>query len=154
MMEIAKKFGLNSCAARRVNTNLVGIRIRSTTGPVPVARCARKTESGENSTHDMALRSISRLAGSSNATSFITNSITASASRRNMVICQLGLSSNIIGCGSYLSGAITSSPRWRGGGRLQRLAVCKDPQQQQDIPRVMEIAKKIGLEILPPPGAK
>jgi hypothetical protein len=28
-----------------------------------------------------------------------------------------------------------------------------DPQQQQDIPRVMEIAKKIGLEFLPPPGA-
>ena len=27
------------------------------------------------------------------------------------------------------------------------------PQQQQDIPRVMEIAKKYGLEILPPPGA-
>jgi hypothetical protein len=27
------------------------------------------------------------------------------------------------------------------------------PQQPQDIPRVMEIAKKIGLEILPPPGA-
>ena len=27
------------------------------------------------------------------------------------------------------------------------------PQQQQDIPRVMEIAKKFGLEILPPPGA-
>lgn len=26
------------------------------------------------------------------------------------------------------------------------------PQQQQDIPRVMEIAKKYGLEILPPPG--
>ena len=26
------------------------------------------------------------------------------------------------------------------------------PQQQQDIPRVMEIAKKFGLEILPPPG--
>src|SRR5213083_882629 len=28
------------------------------------------------------------------------------------------------------------------------------PQQQQDIPRVMEIAKKFGLQILPPPGAK
>jgi quercetin dioxygenase-like cupin family protein len=28
------------------------------------------------------------------------------------------------------------------------------PQQQQDIPRVMEIAKKFGLEILPPPGVK
>jgi quercetin dioxygenase-like cupin family protein len=27
------------------------------------------------------------------------------------------------------------------------------PQQQADIPRVMEIAKKFGLEILPPPGA-
>jgi hypothetical protein len=27
------------------------------------------------------------------------------------------------------------------------------PQQQQDIPRVMEIAKKFALEILPPPGA-
>jgi hypothetical protein len=34
-----------------------------------------------------------------------------------------------------------------GGGRLQR------PQQQQDIPRVMEMAKKFGLEFLPPPGA-
>ena len=27
------------------------------------------------------------------------------------------------------------------------------PQQQQDIPRVMEIAKRYGLEILPPLGA-
>jgi hypothetical protein len=27
------------------------------------------------------------------------------------------------------------------------------PPQQQDIPRVMEIAKKFRLEILPPPGA-
>ncbi len=27
------------------------------------------------------------------------------------------------------------------------------PQQQQDIPHVLEIAKKFGLEILPPPGA-
>jgi quercetin dioxygenase-like cupin family protein len=27
------------------------------------------------------------------------------------------------------------------------------PQQQQDIPRVLEIAKKFGLEILPPPAA-
>jgi quercetin dioxygenase-like cupin family protein len=27
------------------------------------------------------------------------------------------------------------------------------PQQQQEIPRVMEIATKFGLEILPPPGA-
>ena len=27
------------------------------------------------------------------------------------------------------------------------------PQQQQDIPAVMEVAKKFGLEILPPPGA-
>jgi hypothetical protein len=32
------------------------------------------------------------------------------------------------------------------------VAVCKDPQQQQDIPRVMEIAKKFGLEFLPPPA--
>ena len=27
------------------------------------------------------------------------------------------------------------------------------PERQQDIPRVLEIAKKFGLEILPPPGA-
>jgi hypothetical protein len=27
------------------------------------------------------------------------------------------------------------------------------PQQPQDIPRGMEIAKKFGLEFLPPPGA-
>jgi quercetin dioxygenase-like cupin family protein len=27
-----------------------------------------------------------------------------------------------------------------------------NPQQQQDIPRVIEIAKKFGLEFLPPPG--
>lgn len=27
------------------------------------------------------------------------------------------------------------------------------PQQQQDIPRVIEVAKKFGLEFLPPPGA-
>jgi quercetin dioxygenase-like cupin family protein len=27
------------------------------------------------------------------------------------------------------------------------------PQQQQDIPRVMEVAKKYGLEILPPPAS-
>lgn len=27
------------------------------------------------------------------------------------------------------------------------------PQEQQDIPRVMEIATKFGLEIMPPPGA-
>lgn len=27
------------------------------------------------------------------------------------------------------------------------------PQQQQEIPRLMEIAQKFGLEILPPPGA-
>jgi hypothetical protein len=27
------------------------------------------------------------------------------------------------------------------------------PQPQQDIPRMMEVAKKFGLEILPPPGA-
>jgi hypothetical protein len=33
-----------------------------------------------------------------------------------------------------------------GGGRLQR------PQQPQDIPRGMEMAEKIGLEFLPPPG--
>ena len=33
------------------------------------------------------------------------------------------------------------------------VAVCKDPQQPQGIPRGMEIAKKFGLEILPPPGA-
>lgn len=26
------------------------------------------------------------------------------------------------------------------------------PQEQQDIPRVLEIAKRYGLEILPPPG--
>ncbi len=28
-----------------------------------------------------------------------------------------------------------------------------NPQQQQDIPRVLEIGKKYGLEFLPPPGA-
>jgi len=28
-----------------------------------------------------------------------------------------------------------------------------NPQQQQDIPRVIEVGKKYGLEILPPPGA-
>jgi hypothetical protein len=33
------------------------------------------------------------------------------------------------------------------------MAVCKGPQQQQDIPRVMAIGKKYGLEILPSPGA-
>jgi mannose-6-phosphate isomerase-like protein (cupin superfamily) len=33
------------------------------------------------------------------------------------------------------------------------VAVCKDPRQPQDVPRMMEIAKKSGLEILPPPGA-
>ena len=33
------------------------------------------------------------------------------------------------------------------------VAVCQDPQQPQDIPRVLEITKKFGLEILPPPGA-
>jgi hypothetical protein len=27
------------------------------------------------------------------------------------------------------------------------------PEQQQDIPRVMEIGRNYGLEILPPPGA-
>jgi len=51
-----------------------------------------------------------------------------------------------------LGGALTSSPRCRSGGRLQRLAVCKNPQQPQDIPRVMEIAKKFGLEFLPHAG--
>jgi hypothetical protein len=30
------------------------------------------------------------------------------------------------------------------------VAVCKDPQQPQDNPRAMEIAKKFGLEFLPP----
>jgi hypothetical protein len=30
------------------------------------------------------------------------------------------------------------------------VAVCKDPQPPQDIPRGLEIAKKFGLEILPP----
>jgi hypothetical protein len=83
------------------------------------------------------------LSGNSNATSFITNPITASASRTNTVICELGLPGNIIGWGTYLSGAITSSPRWRV------VAVCKDPQQPQHIPRVMAIAKKFGLEFLP-----
>jgi hypothetical protein len=29
------------------------------------------------------------------------------------------------------------------------VAVCKDPQQPQHIPRVMAIAKKFGLEFLP-----
>ncbi|HEY1489849.1 MAG TPA: hypothetical protein VGF90_02315 [Verrucomicrobiae bacterium] len=33
------------------------------------------------------------------------------------------------------------------------VAVCKDPQQRQDVPRVLEIAKKFGLELLSPPGA-
>jgi hypothetical protein len=33
------------------------------------------------------------------------------------------------------------------------VGVCKDPQQPQGIPRVMEIAKTSGLEILPPPDA-
>jgi hypothetical protein len=33
------------------------------------------------------------------------------------------------------------------------VTVGKDPQQPQDIPRVMEIAKIFGLEILPPSGA-
>jgi hypothetical protein len=33
------------------------------------------------------------------------------------------------------------------------VAVCKNPQQPQDIPRVMEISKKFGLEFLPPPSA-
>ena len=28
------------------------------------------------------------------------------------------------------------------------------PQQQQDIPRVLEVAKKFGLEILPPPDVR
>jgi len=34
-----------------------------------------------------------------------------------------------------------------------RVAVCKDPRQPQDIPRVIEIAKKFGLEILLQAGA-
>jgi len=29
-----------------------------------------------------------------------------------------------------------------------------DPQQRQDIPRLMEMATQFGLEILPPPGAQ
>jgi hypothetical protein len=33
------------------------------------------------------------------------------------------------------------------------VAVGKDPQPPQDIPRGMEMAKKFGLEVLPPPGA-
>jgi hypothetical protein len=33
------------------------------------------------------------------------------------------------------------------------VAICQDPQQPPDIPRGMEIAKKFGLEFLPPPGA-
>jgi len=33
------------------------------------------------------------------------------------------------------------------------MAVCKDPQPPLDIPRVMEIAEKFGLNFLPPPGA-
>jgi hypothetical protein len=33
------------------------------------------------------------------------------------------------------------------------VADCKDPQPPQDIPRVMEMAKKFGLEFLPLPGA-
>jgi hypothetical protein len=33
------------------------------------------------------------------------------------------------------------------------VAVCQDPKPPPDIPRVMEIAKKFGLEFLPPPGA-
>jgi len=32
------------------------------------------------------------------------------------------------------------------------VGVCQDPQQPQDIPRVMEMAKRFGLEFLPPPG--
>jgi hypothetical protein len=32
--------------------------------------------------------------------------------------------------------------------------ILRKMRQQQDIPRVMEIAKKIGLEILPTPGAE
>jgi hypothetical protein len=31
------------------------------------------------------------------------------------------------------------------------VADCQDPQPPQDIPRVMEIAKKYALEFLPPP---
>jgi hypothetical protein len=33
------------------------------------------------------------------------------------------------------------------------VAVCNDPQQQQDIPCVMGFTKKFDLEFLPPPGA-
>jgi hypothetical protein len=38
------------------------------------------------------------------------------------------------------------------GGFFDEIAALS-PQQQQDIPRVMKIASKYGLEILPPPGA-
>ena len=34
------------------------------------------------------------------------------------------------------------------------VAVCQDPQQPPDIRRVLEIAKKFGLEFLPPPVAQ
>jgi hypothetical protein len=37
-------------------------------------------------------------------------------------------------------------------GNRRAVAVCKNPQQQQDIPRVMKMAEKFGLEFLPPPG--
>jgi len=37
--------------------------------------------------------------------------------------------------------------------KRRAVAVCKDPQQPQNIPRVMEIAKKFRLEFLFPPGA-
>jgi len=43
-------------------------------------------------------------------------------------------------------------PKVARGGRLQRLAVCKDPQQPPDVPRVIEIAKKFEREFLPPLG--
>jgi len=33
------------------------------------------------------------------------------------------------------------------------VAVCKDWPAAKTIPRVMELAKKVGLEFLPPPGA-
>jgi hypothetical protein len=42
----------------------------------------------------------------------------------------------------------SSEARRAGNGTV---AVCKDPQQPQDILRVLETAKKDGLEILPPP---
>ena len=38
-------------------------------------------------------------------------------------------------------------------GAFVACGLAQNPQPPQDIPRVMEIAKKFGLEILPPPGA-